>query len=308
MANRTDARYAFSLKNTRIMALNDDLTKPSPENIIGGVGPFDFSGVTSMAAVEMAVKIDTVETEFTVDLSDVGIVQTAVTVDDLVTALTAAFSSETLSLTSSKDSTTGRLKIVSSADPLPGVLQVYGELAELAMIGQGYGVKYIKSDTFQSIALTPRRKDSETLSLTDSNGNDVEVMTEGYYKGEDGTIVDTAEDWNIKAIFDGTKVASDGSLSAPLSVAERPFVEIESFYSMYKQGQNMESEVVGYTQETYYKAKGLNGDKTRDRNLNPSNYTFMASNYIDSAGVEHPAWKRTPLTVAEYDALKSDVI
>jgi len=299
MSVRDNADYAFSVKAFRAFALNDDLTQPTPTNIVGGKGPFDFSGLTA-ASVAMSIKVDTAEAvDFTVDISP-AVNQSAVTVDEVVTALGLAITAETLPITATKQALTDRILIASTATPT--VLQVYGDFAEAIRIGQGFGIKYIKSNTIKSIATTEVRKDDETLSNTDAQGIDVEVIKDGYHKGEDGTIVDTAEDWNISSLFNGQKIAADGSLSAPVSTTERPFVHIDSFYSRYRKGTSYESEVVGYVQESFFKCKGMNGDTSRDRNLIDSNYTFMSKNYVEG-GVELPSSKKTPLTVAQYEAL-----
>lgn len=299
MSVRDDAEYAFSVKAIRVFALNDDKTQPSPSNIIGGVGPFDMSGLTP-ASVDMSIKVDTAAAvDFTVDISAAAN-QAAVTVDEAVTAIQAAITAGTLPITVTKDVTSGRIKIASTGTPK--VLQVYGDFAEAILIGQGFGVKYIKSNTIKSIATTELRKDDEIITNTDANGIDVEVHKDGYHKGENGTIVDTAEDWNISALLSGKKIESDGSLSTPTSTTKKPFVHIDSYYSRYRKGISDECEVIGYVQESFFKCKGMSGDSSRDRNLIDSNYTFTSSNYVEG-NVEKSSSKKTPLTVAQYEAL-----
>ena len=103
---RDTARYGFGLVFARFMPLNDDLTIPIPTRILGGAGPFDFSGVDNIAAVTLITKIDngTAET-VTVDLSGAAD-PTEVTVAELFAAINVAGPTD---LTASEDGTTGRI-------------------------------------------------------------------------------------------------------------------------------------------------------------------------------------------------------
>ncbi|HKM05864.1 MAG TPA: hypothetical protein VJ869_02640, partial [Sphaerochaeta sp.] len=69
MSLKENARFAFGLKYVRAYALNPDFTKATPARTIGGVGPFDMSGASAIAAVPLTVKIDATEYDVTVDLS-----------------------------------------------------------------------------------------------------------------------------------------------------------------------------------------------------------------------------------------------
>ena len=54
----------------RFMALNDDLTKPAPDNIIGGAGPFRLLGIHPLTTVPINVKIGAAdEVKVTMDVS-----------------------------------------------------------------------------------------------------------------------------------------------------------------------------------------------------------------------------------------------
>ena len=67
---KVDGKYNFGIVFARIMALNDDLTIPENDMIVGGAGPFDFSGVSAIAAVPLKVKLDNAAVQsLTVDLS-----------------------------------------------------------------------------------------------------------------------------------------------------------------------------------------------------------------------------------------------
>lgn len=300
MALKKNARYAFGLHYLRIRAINDDLSQPTADNIIGGAGPFDFSGVTSIAAVPMTVKIDNdAAVNLNVDLT-AAVDDAAVTVDELVTALTAAFTAGTVALTASKVVETGRLKI---AHATATVLQVYGEAAELAMIGQGFGVKLLVSDTMQSFSQSPVRKDGERITTTDAWGFDTEVITDGYYKGFTANLVDTAEDWEMLGLLEGTPIDEDGNISSPVYSTRRPIVMVEAFYAKYRKGQNYEGDLVGYRKITCDQCKGMGGEQTRERGWSNAPYTIEGKTWVDDSGTEHPAWKREELTVSDFNAL-----
>lgn len=300
MALKKNARYAFGLHYLRMRAINDDLSQPTADNIIGGAGPFDFSGVTSIAAVPLTIKIDNAAAvELDVDLT-AAVDDAAVTVDELVTALTAAFTAGTVALTASKVAETGRLKI---AHATATVLQVYGEAAELAMIGQGFGVKLLVSDTMQSFSQSPVRKDGERITTTDAWGFDTEVITDGYYKGFTANLVDTAEDWEMLGLLEGTPIDSDGNISSPVYSTRRPIVMVEAFYAKYRKGQNYEGELVGYRKIICYQCKGMGGEQTRERGWSNAPYTIEGKTWIDESGVEQPAWDREELNVPAFNAL-----
>ncbi len=300
MALKKNARYAFGLHYLRLRAVNDDLSIPTADNIVGGAGPFDYSGVDSIAAVPMTIKIDdAAAVDVDIDLA-AAVDETAVTVDELVTALTAAFTAGTIALTAEKDVTSGRLVI---AHATATVLQVYGEAAELAMIGQGFGVKLLVSDTMQSFSQSPVRKEGERITTTDAWGFDTEVITDGYYKGFTANLVDTAEDWEMLGLLEGTPIDADGNISSPVFSTKRPVVMIEAFYAKYRKGQNYEGDLVGYRKITCDQCKGMGGEKTRERGWSNDPYTIEGKTWVDSDGVEHPAWKREELTVAAFNAL-----
>ncbi len=77
MIKATNARYSFGLEFARLMALNDDLTIPDPDRVVGGVGPFDFSAYLTPAAIPLTIKLDadaavTVNVNLTVNPIAVG--------------------------------------------------------------------------------------------------------------------------------------------------------------------------------------------------------------------------------------------
>jgi hypothetical protein len=115
--------------------------------------------------------------------------------------------------------------------------------------------------------------------------------------------VDTAEDWEMYALCEGLHLASDGGLSSPTFETVRPLIGVKQYYAKYRQGQSFEPEMVGYREVTFYRCKGMGGDKTRERGFADANYTIEASTYRDSAGVHQSAWHKEELTIAQFNAL-----
>ena len=316
MSVRESSRYSFGLKFTRFMPLNDDQTSPlssavdaaADDEIIGGAGPFDFSAVDDDSAVPITVKLDNADAVVsTIDVSG-AVSQSAVTVDELVTALDAMFLAESLLLDASAQAGTGRLKIVSSdtADP-PDYIQIYGQAAEIAMLGQGLGVKFIKTDTLKSMGDAPILKDSETFTTTDANGLDTEVITDGYKKGATLTIIDSAEDWELLELLEGgtydDSVAGAESYDAPTSENTKKYFLIEAFYTVYEEGTNKKADIVGYVRKLIRTARGQVDAQTHELGFADGNYTCVATSYKNAAGALFGDTKKHNLTVTAWEAL-----
>lgn len=300
MSLRKNARYAFGLNYIRMRPLNDDFSQPDPDNLIGGAGPFDFSEVDSAAAADLVVKIDNgEEKKLTVDLSS-SVDTAAVTVEELFAALNQTFTTAAIEITASKDVDSGRIKL---AHTTADVLQVWGEVAEIARFGQGFGMKLLVSNTMKSFSDTPVRKDGERIATTDAWGLDTEIITDGYYKGFNATLIDSAEDWEMLALLEGTPLNEDGALSSPVFGTKRPVVMIEAFYGAYAQGQHYEGKVVGYRHVVCYHCKGMGGEKTRERGWSDDPYAIEGMTWVDESGKMQPAWERFPLSLQAFAAM-----
>ena len=306
MSLKENARFAFGLKYVRAFALNPDFTKATPLRTIGGVGPFDFSGVADNEKVELIVKVDGTEYETEVDLSGAGSAS-AVTVTEIVTALNIVFTDVTtpIALVASAEAKTNYLliKTTESEGHEPVAIQIYGELANLVGIGQGFGTKILVSDTIRTMGETAVRKDSERMTTTDGNGDDTDMITDGYYKGCTMSIVDTAEDWEMYALFEGLIIDADGGMDSPTFATKRPYIGVEQYYEKYAQGQNHESDLLGYRKKEYFKCKGMGGDSSHEYGWSDGNYSVDAVTFRDSAGVLQPAWHRDELTIDDFNAL-----
>jgi len=301
MAVRTEGNFYFGILWVRFMAMNDDSTLPSPDRIMGGAGPFDFSGVDNPATVPMSVKIDNGETETrNVDISGAADIE-AVTVEELVDAINAAGFAE---VTASVDITTGRVLIQYNGTEDVYVLQVWGICAELGRIGQGLGCQFIRSNTIQSINVTPVRKDEERIAITDAQGKDTEILTDGYRKGFTAVIVDTVEDLNLLELIEGGTINDEtGEYTDPTSESEKKYFYIEAFYGRYSEGENKEADMTGVRREFYQSCKGTEGDANRERNWKNSNYNITGTSYKDENEDIYGASRRLDLSVEEWEAL-----
>jgi len=309
MSLRSAAEYHFGLTFTRFMPLNGDLTIPTPTRMFGGVGPFDFSGVANIAAVALTVKLDTVATSIVVDLS-AAVSAAAVTVAELVTALTtqATPALSTLSITASsgtgKNGST-RIKLESTdTATTPTYIQVYSELATIAGFGQGLGLKFIKSDTLKTAEFTPILKEAQDFTTTDGQGRDTEVHTDSYPKGISGPLVDAAKDPAIKVLMLGGSLnATTGRFEAGTSESTRYYFYMEMYFTYYSEGDNLEANIAGYRQKTIRNAVGSVGAESLGYEWSDGNYTISGLTYKDENGVLWGAEYEDPLTESEYAAL-----
>lgn len=302
---RPVARYSYGLSRTRLRALNDDLTRAEASNMIGGAGPFDFSSLSdTITAIPIFLKEndDTVVSE-TFDLTAAAAHLTAVTVDECVTALTAAAIS---GWTFSKD-TTGRIKCVCGTENAD--VQLYGVGARLMMFGQGKGLKWIKSDTVQTFNNTPTLKEDTTNTVTDANGKDTEVIISGYSKGWTGTLVDTAEDFEMIELVESGVLSSDGtSYTSPISTTEKVSFEIESYNPRYGAGTNNEDQIVDWEKKVYRTVKGSMGDHAKAAGFVTINYNLVGVNYRTVDGDEEGAIITTMLPLASWSPDMLDAV
>jgi hypothetical protein len=188
-------------------------------------------------------------------------------------------------------------------------LQVYGSGALIAEIGQGYGVKFVKTNTGQSFNVTPTMKESEELAIQDSNGKETTIMTDSYKKGDSVEFVDTALDYELRALLEGGIYdATAETYEDPHSETVKPYFMVEAFYALYNRGENKEADLQGYVKEVFRSFVGQVGGATHDRNINPNNYTLNATNYIDETGVILGSKYDEKLTVPEYNALNVETV
>ena len=272
-----DAKYSYGVSRLRFRALNDDLSVATASNVIGGAGPFDFSSLTAtITSIPINLKVnDGAVVEETFDLT-AAVDKGAVTVDECVTALTAA---AITGWTFSKDASTGRLKAVCSTSGAD--VQVYGAGARLMKIGQGKGLKYIKSDTIQSVAFAPVVKEDVTKTVTDASDKDTEVIISGYKKGLTVTVTDTADDdYELLELIEGGSISTDGfGYDDPTSATKKIMFQIELYNPIYSKGTNQDDQIIKWEKNEVKMCKGSVGDVSKTSEFTTPVYNITAVNY-----------------------------
>ncbi len=303
---RDTAEYTFGSVITRIIPLNDDQSIPLPTAVdpagegalIGGFGPFDFSDIDSSdAAIPIIGKInDGAEDSQFVDLSG-AVSIAAVTGAELRDALTAAgLTGATFTL----QALTERIHLVFDTGEY---WQLYGECALVALFGQGLGMEYIKSDTIESLQVTPNVKDANTLTTTDGNGLDTEVVLDSYRKGSNLVMLDTADDPEMRQIMEGGQLEGD-DYDTPTSEDDKVYFMVETFQSKYTRGTNKEADLVGYQRKRVRSAVGAFGDITHQLDWAGPTYNLVATSYKKVSTSETFGDIRiTQLTKEEFAAL-----
>jgi hypothetical protein len=304
---RTDANYIFGLPFARFMPLNPDLHDPTKNagqgdiRIVGGIGPFDFSGETTPAAIPLTIKFDNqAEETVNVDLSGVGDIA-AVTVAELVIAITTAAPTD---IAVSQEAITNRLLFVyNGTEPEPNYIQIYGALAEITEVGQGLGVRFIQVDTLESCGDEPVIKDSETIGVTDARGKETSIISDEFRKGATVTIVDTAFDQMLRQLIEGGHIDPvTGAYEVPTSEDEKIYFLAEIFYPYYEEGENLEANIAGWYKKIYRKCVGKRGGINHAREFGKTTYTINVTPYRNIAGVLYGDTKEDPLTIEQYEA------
>lgn len=306
---RSNADFGLGLKYVRVIPYNDDNTIPLPTAVnefgrgalIGGAGPFDFSGVESDGSIVIYAKVDNGDTETKhVDLSGAADIS-AVTVSELEAALTAAsITGATFDTTEAPDPNVGRIKCTFASG---SYWQLWGECAEIAMFGQGLGVKYAVADTEKSLTDDPINKDEQTFTTTDANNIDTEVLTDGYRKGWSGVLTDSADDLWLRCIIEGGTLDANGVYLTPTSASTKKYFLIEAFYKKFGAGLNKEADFKGYVKKTFNSCKGAMGSRTHEAGFSDVIYNITGTSYKDENGVLNADQIIEPLTITEFLAL-----
>ena len=304
---RVDANYIFGIPFVRFCPLNPDLHDPfkiageTQIRIVGGIGPFDFSDEADPAAIPLTIKFDNATAEtVNVDLSGVADIA-AVTVAELVIAITAAGPTD---IAVSQEAVTGRLLFeYDGTDTEPDYIQIYGACAEITLVGQGLGVRFIHCDTMESFNDVPVIKDSETITTTDAKGKDTSVITDSYRKGATISPIDTAWDYNLRQLIEGGHIDPDtGAYEVPTSEDDKIYFLIEAFIPYYNEGENLEANIAGYIKKVYRKCKGEFSGINHAREFGKPGYTINVTPYRNISEVLYGDTQELPLAVEEFQA------
>ncbi len=295
--------FEFGLPFARFMPLNADKTLPTPGRILGYGAPFDFSQAGNAAAVPLVTKIDNADEQtVNVDLSGVSDSE-KVTLVELVAAINTASPTD---FTASIDADSQRVKIACSKTGARYV-QVFGECAQLAGFGQGFGLKFLKANQLKTLSVDPTVKDSETIETTNARGEVTNVVTTSYRNGFTAAIVNASRSMEIRSLIEGGKIGVDADGQAtyetPTSKSKKTSFLIQAFYAKYAEGSNKEADMVGYIQEEFRSCEGAFGSKTHGREFSDSNYSIIGTSYRNEAGEISGDTIETELSLTKYAAL-----
>lgn len=310
MSLRDDANYVTGVELSKIIPKNTDgstiLPYPGKTEVVAfsGLGPFDFSGATAIAAVPLTIKINDVAETKTLDLSGASD-QTAVTVTELAAAITtAAFS--TVTITAAVDSRGYCEILAGSADAETDYIQVYGEAALLSEFGQGYGLYFRVLDTQRSFAFTPTNVDDETIETIDSNGKRTRVITPGYRDGVTASLVDTAVDNDLRALLTGGSWNdTTKEFVAPLDDSVKPLLSVETQSKMFLKNNNLKGDWVGAKiTRAFNMSSREDSNGSGDNNFQDMTYSFTGTPYREPETNSRIGDSMTKdYTVAQFGAL-----
>jgi hypothetical protein len=290
MLRDVNAEYNFGPKKVKIIPLDYEMTTPLPltgaplTSLIrfGGPGPYDFSGVDDPAAVELTIKLDngTPETH-NIDVSG-AVSVAAVTAAELANAIDLAGFADMDAAVDARGYLSIEYTPALTNITTERYLQVYGECAEIAGFGQGFGSRFLYLDTIQTVNISPTYKDSETIGQSDVNGKDQELLTDQYRKGFTGTISDTARDPAVRQIVEGGVYDEDyDTYTPPNSQSPVIYFAIEVARKIYRRGTNKEGDNIGWLLQRYYTAMGKYGDDAGDRNFQIHGFPIIGTEYTD---------------------------
>lgn len=289
MAKSESAFFRYGLDRAIFIPHNADKTRAAYDNLIGDAGTLDFTSAADKAAVEGTIRVDGgAEQDFDIDLDDVGITIGAVTPAQWATAVTAGLTDASISgFTASVDATTGRCKLVRSTEAT--IVEVYGEVFEMAGFGQGKGVKARVCEELESSTPAPTRKEDKTVAVENAQGIETSVIVKGYKTGSTVTIVDLGDDYDLKALIEGGTIDADGAYFSPSAAQSKaaPSFELWIIRKNYAQGENQENDFVGYEWVKYYNGSGSVAGGAMNAGFDKFTYNLSFINYLTGGAEEY---------------------
>lgn len=314
MSLRNDADFVTGVVMSKISPKNTDGSTPLPYPgktevvAFSGLGPFDFSGASVITAVPLTIKINDASETKVVDVDAASAAIGAVTVAELMTAITTAAFTGVTAIIDAR----GYGEILNGAgDAETDYLQVFGECAILGEFGYGYGLEFIKLDTQKSFPFTPTNVDDETIETVDSNGLKTKVITPGYRDGLTASLVDSAVDNKLRALLTGGSWDDvKKEFVAPLDDAVRPLLSIETLSKKFLKATNQKGDYIGTKlTRAYNMSSKEDSSGTGDNNFQDMTYSFTGTPYTDpETSVRYGDSMTKDYTVAQYNALNYEDI
>ncbi len=311
---RSNKKFTYSLGFTRFMALNPDQTRPTPSRIIGSSGPFDFSRITGTGAftATLNVKIDSKAVEAITVKFPATVKREAVTMAEVIKALDSTTTGVVVGTNTPTDITASvegdRIKFAYSGSGTPSTVQMYGLFAELVGLGQGRGLKFIKTTKFKDLGVSPIQQEGSTNETVPASTALTEVQEDGYRKGSTLTIVDSADDIELQALIDGGVISEDVNgvvrYDEPNSDTEKTYFFIQAFYKRFAEGSHKSSDQVGWRMDEYRSCTGSLGESSHGTGFSDTNFTITCTPYKDENGELFNDRYRLYYTNTQYEALK----
>jgi hypothetical protein len=311
-------KTVFGPEGAFIVRNNPDGTPATPSRILGFYGTVDLSSIGATNA-RLGVKIDNgVEEINTVDWA-AAVDPTAVTVAEMVTAITnAAFTN----ITVSQDTYTDRLLIVHDTPASVDFLQVFSvdtdpTFAALLDFGQGQdfggnGIVFFEAfDNLKTVALPKNIKAKEEIETESGDGTIISVILNAIIKGYTPVLTMTDDDYYIKEVVQGgTWAPLTNEYTPPLSsVTTSPIFSIYYFGPQYGKGTNQRGTKAGYLMKKIYSVTGLEADESHEtKTLKETAYNCDATEWTDECGVRQPFYTDKIYTTDEFDALDVESI
>jgi len=304
----------FATEGFRVKRSNPDGTVPTATRFVGFANTADLSAVLddTLDTADLTIKIDNgTAQKKTVDLSAADD-KTAVTVDEAVTALTAATFT---GITWSKEAGTGRLMGTHATGK---EIAVTGPLAAALDFGQGIahggnGLEFIKgfNDRTMSIGMTKNKKDKEEIDQEGAKGGITRMLISAKLLGQTLAIAMKDKDYEmLELIQGGTFNRTSGRYTPPPSTRlESPLFFIDVFSPIYGEGENKMENMSGYEQIRFLSCTGMEGDVPVEAKA-WANYSYdvEASEYTNEDGNKEPAWWEQSMTVETFEGMHVETV
>ncbi len=318
MSYSFDRKTSFSVEGSRWRRINPDGTYPAVDRQIGFVGTIDVSALVAGDVMLYRLNAQGAFVSIIVDFTVMTFVDdTKATVAEVVTGLNldANFSAV---FTASADATTGRLKIVETADTATYLeFNGTGNIIPVLELGayngnrSGFGTHFIDCfDNSGALGLPKEIKDFEEIEVESGDGSALSMVVSALLKGLNPSLALTDELWELKQLIQGgsndqTITGVSNRYKPPTtSQVYLPGFAGEVFEAKYDKGSNLRNNMAGYKRLNLNNCAGIEGD-LNDEVKAWATYQFniRVREYTDLSSVKQPGYTEDFLSLSEFDAL-----
>jgi hypothetical protein len=310
-----DFKGAFSNEGFRVRRLNPDNSYPDVSNHLGFLGTIDTTELLGTEKLSYRWNGTGDFSDLVIDLKDTGLVKTAATVAEVVTALNLI---ETFSpvFTASADTVTGRLKIADAAigeetESTYSYLELKGEIAILLGFGASgdapaMGTAFVNCfDDSGAIGFPKNIKDFEEIEKESGDGSVDTMIMDAQLKGLNPTIALTDEVYELKVMIQGGSWDNVTNTYTPPTTEQAvlPYVACEAFVAKYGKGTSHRGDLTGYKMYDIKRMVGRESDVTHEIKAWAS-YQFdcRVMDYMEN-DVRMPGWTERELTISQFVSL-----